>query len=639
MKSTAFIIIFISSCLSLFSQNFIVPLTERGYISCEKETYNIGDTLSVKGVILSTDYNDFYPYSHYVNVELINNSDSVVEKQKVIVSQNGCFFATILTNHIHYQGRYFLRAYTQFMCNQPAVTFPMNSVNLTMGSKMTFDVTSHPANRNTHRINIRDLGKKLRIYVADAQSDMELYCFQSGFGLLKLNVQPGKAISFDISEIPDGLLTFWLRSGDKTLDEISVWVGEIHNHKISLSEFDNNAVKPTIIKRVVEDNGNTLHAFESLNILQHVHSDLPFPESFYHVSSDSAKIMLNNWLASAHFIGFDLQNAINGTFDYPVNPEKSLSIKGKAKKKSKKLIENGTVEILNVTTLDNHICQLDSIGHFEQPIADFADGNRFFLEAKDNKGSGRKNIVYWEEDTIPLMENWIPRLQYSAKTLQAKDFLKHIDIDPNDIMLDDVIVNGKKSNVDILHKSQMKGMYAFDYDDLQRNFRNLRSVIEHCGMIYFTYEDTYGGSGTSASQSERTPSDLVAVWRSGRNTRLNTWSGNWMMVLLDNVLYSHGYGSLFDMSTDELESVEVIPPRTSDPRLIANNAPNGLIILKSNFHHFNLRDIPSNGITVQPLGISYPLKADTENELTPGPGQHYAVDVITPSQQIISWEE
>ena len=110
------------------------------------------------------------------------------------------------------------------------------------------------------------------------------------------------------------------------------------------------------------------------------------------------------------------------------------------------------------------------------------------------------------------------------------------------------------------------------------------------------------------------------------------------MVLFDNVLYTQGYGTLFDMFTADLESIEIVPPRASDPRLIMNNAMNGLIIIKSS-KRVNLKDIPSNGITVKPLGISSPWKDDIPSALPLAPGQHIAVDVITPTQQIISWEE
>lgn len=132
--------------------------------------------------------------------------------------------------------------------------------------------------------------------------------------------------------------------------------------------------------------------------------------------------------------------------------------------------------------------------------------------------------------------------------------------------------------------------------------------------------------------------DQVAQWRNRRGASLNNWTENWMKVLFDNVLYTQGYASLFDMPATDLESIEIVPPKASDPRLIMNNAMNGLIIIISNRKARRI-DIPSNGINIKPTGISIPQKDDIPSTQPLAPGQHIAVDIITPTQQIISWEE
>lgn len=127
--------------LAQTSEGPIVPLTERGYLTTERSSYQLGDTLRVHGVMLSTDYTDFYPYSRYVTLELISptadrsaEADHVIVSQKVRTNNHGAFYATFPTDGCRAEGRYYLRAYTQFMRNRPAETFPMASVTLNYGS-------------------------------------------------------------------------------------------------------------------------------------------------------------------------------------------------------------------------------------------------------------------------------------------------------------------------------------------------------------------------------------------------------------------------------------------------------------------------------------------------------------------------
>lgn len=106
-------------CLLIFQQAVLCQNigTERIFLSPDKETCVPGDTLRVKGQIFSSDSKDFYPYSRYVYLECINESDSVLLRQKIACDKQGYFQTVLLTNVDWKPGVCYLRGYTRWMQN------------------------------------------------------------------------------------------------------------------------------------------------------------------------------------------------------------------------------------------------------------------------------------------------------------------------------------------------------------------------------------------------------------------------------------------------------------------------------------------------------------------------------------------
>lgn len=100
-------------------------LSERIFIALADQFVLKNDTVKIMGQLLSTDYNDFYPYSRYVYVELIDRHKQVVERKKIRCNDNGSFFTTILLPDKSPNGIYYVRGYTQFMRNRESQQFPM----------------------------------------------------------------------------------------------------------------------------------------------------------------------------------------------------------------------------------------------------------------------------------------------------------------------------------------------------------------------------------------------------------------------------------------------------------------------------------------------------------------------------------
>ena len=100
-------------------------VSERIFIALADQFVLKHDTVKVMGQLLSTDYNDFYPYSRYVYVELTDRNKQVVERKKIRCNNNGSFFTTILLPQKATNGIYYVRGYTQFMRNRESPQFPM----------------------------------------------------------------------------------------------------------------------------------------------------------------------------------------------------------------------------------------------------------------------------------------------------------------------------------------------------------------------------------------------------------------------------------------------------------------------------------------------------------------------------------
>lgn len=124
MKKIILIIISCLFVLAAHSQDKMF-VSERIFIALADQFVLKHDTVKIMGQLLSTDYNDFYPYSRYVYVELIDRNKQVVERKKIRCNDNGSFFTSILLPDKSPNGIYYVRGYSQFMRNRESQQFPM----------------------------------------------------------------------------------------------------------------------------------------------------------------------------------------------------------------------------------------------------------------------------------------------------------------------------------------------------------------------------------------------------------------------------------------------------------------------------------------------------------------------------------
>lgn len=128
MRKILFIYIFLVVLGHSFSQ-VSVYRGEKIYLAVEKERIIPGDTLEMAGWLVEAQTFALAPYSSYVYIELTDQRDSMVVRQKLAVP-SGIFHARLPIDRFQAPGRYYIRAYTQFMRNQPEGMFPLYSLQI-----------------------------------------------------------------------------------------------------------------------------------------------------------------------------------------------------------------------------------------------------------------------------------------------------------------------------------------------------------------------------------------------------------------------------------------------------------------------------------------------------------------------------
>lgn len=521
-------------------------------------------------------------------------------------------------------------------------------------------------------------GQKLRVQVVGQPlldpGRTRLYAFQSGFGLQELTLPAADGVvTLDTSEMPDGLMTFWLTTAGadgaapEVVSQRSVWVGGMpvgttaaptlrpHIAAAALAMPDATPDSTIVIRHIVGAETATPRAFEMLH-LSNVRSLAPFPAAIYAEAERDARTDLDLWLTTARFVAFDVADALAGAFDYPLAPERALTISGTALTPDGRRLKAGNVEMLNLETMDSHVAAIADDGHYEQAVADYADGDRFFIESVDTKHKGRRYGVTVEEETPAALANWL-RAADEASAHTGRMAHTVVSGIAGGIDLGEAVVTARSDNRPDIHASQMEGIYVFSHETLQQpQYVDIESVLRRSGWVDIQYADTdspapkYLGElaerlapGMLAANDPqgKMPINKVCIYRSERTKRQSLQEGGsvWMNFLLNDVLVTRNFEDILSMSVDGLESIEIVKPTLSDPRLIRNNSMNGLVIIKSR-HVMKAKDIPSAGINVRPAGLALPIAPDSPTTaLRPDRGERIGVEVITPDRRIVSWEE
>lgn len=208
------------SCLQLSAQDKVF-LSERVFLAPVTSYCSPSDTLQITGQVLSTSHEDFYPYSRYVYIDLIDANNLVQTTIKARCGDDGYFFTSIPLDLYTAEGVYYLRGYTQFMRNRRLSHYPMVPLFLSVKP-------DDSAVQNAARVQffpegghlVEGAAQNVGVYVCDnALRPMQTdYCImanntdtiarghttKSGLASFSLNPQPGVSYTFRTAQTDQG---------------------------------------------------------------------------------------------------------------------------------------------------------------------------------------------------------------------------------------------------------------------------------------------------------------------------------------------------------------------------------------------------------------------------------------------------
>ncbi len=115
--------------------------TEKVFFASNRMSYQLGDTVQIAGWLTRCDDKVGAPYSRYIYMELTNNNDSVLSRQKLVVDERGAFHTAMPIDFNPPYGIYFLRAYSKMMCNFDDITIPAYPIEISKDGSTTNSIS------------------------------------------------------------------------------------------------------------------------------------------------------------------------------------------------------------------------------------------------------------------------------------------------------------------------------------------------------------------------------------------------------------------------------------------------------------------------------------------------------------------
>lgn len=103
--------------------------TEKIFVCTDRIDYQLDDTIALRGCIVGVD-GAAKVRSRYVNIEFFNDRDTLCLRQKLRCTDGGEFQTTVVPGMDWKAGKYYVRAFTRLMQNDPTVTLPVFSIYL-----------------------------------------------------------------------------------------------------------------------------------------------------------------------------------------------------------------------------------------------------------------------------------------------------------------------------------------------------------------------------------------------------------------------------------------------------------------------------------------------------------------------------
>ena len=594
----------VDSIQDRFKDQLMLFPQEKLYLHTDKSAYIAGDTIWFRAPVVDAATHIPATVSRCVYVELINQSDSVIHRVRVCLSDSiYCGYMPIPISVP--QSSYHLCAYTRFMenLNQDClfdVELPVINPVITGNIYETLKIKDEQQDATASLFDLNHQNDILSVALSPAvlaklsrgeKLYLTMHCRGIVFYAEALEKERERYL-FDISTFPAGVVqTLLLDDRLHLLDQHLLCTNERKGPDIKFTTD-----KPTYNRR------------EQVNVVMKLLDETgkPLKGNFSVSVTDDASVCLNSLCMIAPYLlwesdlsadrqqwpRYNLKNLLNGNYQHPggrfdVSPE----IKGIAYDfYSRKAKTDAEVSIFGIESLFSAKQHTDSLGRFCFTGFDFPEGSTFLIRATGKRGNKSIQPIVEPEVFYPFKHSVVNHNANSAKSYayrnENQERFDSLAQAMNSYQLDEVIVKAdsvKKIGKSVYHS--FMGRVKTAEELMTPHPRSLTDMLERFPGVYI--------SGDS-------------VMLSGIKNEL---------FFLDDIPTT--FEDVRNINIDEIDEIEVI--KDASAAVFGMKGANGAILIMTKRGEITRPELVRNVVRVSPLGYQrlkrfYPVCYDTEEK-------------------------
>ncbi len=594
----------VDSIQDRFKDQLMLFPQEKLYLHTDKSAYIAGDTIWFRAHVVDAATHIPATVSRCVYVELINQSDSVIHRVRVCLSDSiYCGYMPIPISVP--QSSYHLCAYTRFMenLNQDClfdVELPVINPVITGNIYETLKIKDEQQDATASLFDLNHQNDILSValspvVLAKLSRGEKLYLAMHCRGIVfyaEALEKERERYLFDISTFPAGVVqTLLLDDRLHLLDQHLLCTNERKGPDIKFTTD-----KPTYSRR------------EQVNVVMKLLDETgkPLKGNFSVSVTDDANVCLDSLRMIAPYLlwesdlsadrqqwpRYNLKNLLNGNYQHPggrfdVSPE----IKGIAYDfYSRKAKTDAEVSIFGIESLFSAKQHTDSLGRFCFTGFDFPEGSTFLIRATGKRGNKSIQPIVEPEVFYPFKHSVVNHNANSAKSYayrnENRERFDSLAQAMNSYQLDEVIVKAdsvKKIGKSVYHS--FMGRVKTAEELMTPRPRSLADMLERFPGVYI--------SGDS-------------VMLSGIKNEL---------FFLDDIPTT--FEDVRNINIDEIDEIEVI--KDASAAVFGMKGANGAILIMTKRGEITRPELVRNVVRVSPLGYQrlkrfYPVCYDTEEK-------------------------
>lgn len=594
----------VDSIQDRFKDQLMLFPQEKLYLHTDKSAYIAGDTIWFRAHVVDAATHIPATVSRCVYVELINQSDSVIHRVRVCLSDSiYCGYMPIPISVP--QSSYHLCAYTRFMenLNQDClfdVELPVINPVITGNIYETLKIKDEQQDATASLFDLNHQNDILSValspvVLAKLSRGEKLYLAMHCRGIVfyaEALEKERERYLFDISTFPAGVVqTLLLDDRLHLLDQHLLCTNERKGPDIKFTTD-----KPTYSRR------------EQVNVVMKLLDETgkPLKGNFSVSVTDDANVCLDSLRMIAPYLlwesdlsadrqqwpRYNLKNLLNGNYQHPggrfdVSPE----IKGIAYDfYSRKAKTDAEVSIFGIESLFSAKQHTDSLGRFCFTGFDFPEGSTFLIRATGKRGNKSIQPIVEPEVFYPFKHSVVNHNANSTKSYayrnENQERFDSLAQAMNSYQLDEVIVKAdsvKKIGKSVYHS--FMGRVKTAEELMTPHPRSLTDMLERFPGVYI----------------------------SGDSVMLNGIKNE--LFFLDDIPTT--FEDVRNINIDEIDEIEVI--KDASAAVFGMKGANGAILIMTKRGEITRPELVRNVVRVSPLGYQrlkrfYPVCYDTEEK-------------------------